>query len=128
MTHSCKAIGCSVLVHTGTDFCSDCFVLNSSEPTQESFDFEDYNDDAGRPNPCNKQLIRRRKPIKDGTDMDVFAVHRLFEINDFSGCIQQASSKLLLSSDNSTCKPRVQDICDARDILNRWLELNNSAH
>jgi len=128
MTHGCKSIGCSVIVHTGKDFCPDCQVLNSFDSAQASLDLEDDGDDEDRPNPCNKQLIRRRRPIQDGTDMDVFAVHQLFEINDFSGCIQQASSKLLLSSDNSTCKPRVQDISDARDILNRWLELNNAVH
>ena len=58
----------------------------------------------------------------------VLSQAQLFEINDCSGCLQQASTKLLLSSDNLTCKPLVQDITDARDILNRWLELNDSVH
>lgn len=125
MTHNCMSIGCSVLIPIGTDFCADCFVLNSSEPKQEAFNFEDDEDDAEA---VTLQRIRQFNSIKDGKDIDVFAIHQLFEIHDFSGCIQQASTKLLLSGDNSTCKPRVQDIADARDILNRWLELNDSVH
>ncbi len=123
MIHSCKSIGCSVFVHTGTDFCSDCAVLNYPEPEQKVFNFEDDDDEAPTP-----QRTRQFKPITDAKDIDVFDIHQLFEINDFSGCIQQASAKLLLSGDNATCKPRVQDITDARNLLNRWLELNDSAH
>lgn len=119
------SIGCSVLVHTGTDFCADCTDLISSEPKQDAFNFEDDEDDAETATP---QRTRQFKPINDVKNIDVFDIHQLFEIKDFSGCIQQASTKLLLSGDNSTCKPRVQDIADARDLLNRWLELNDSVH
>lgn len=125
MTHNCMSIGCSVLIPIGTDFCADCFVLNSSEPKQKDFNFEDDEDDAKT---VTLQRTPQYKSIKGEKDIDVFAIHQLFEINDSSGCIQQASTKLLLSSDNLTCKPLVQDICDARDILNRWLELNDSVH
>lgn len=123
MTQSCKAIGCSSPVHSDLDFCFYCQELMNSEPAQESFDFE--NDKTDPP------FIRSesyRKSSHSEVSMDVYAVHQMFEIHDFSGCIQQASTKLLLSSNNATCKPYVQDISDARDILNRWLELNDSAH
>jgi len=111
------------MIPKGTDFCSDCQATLSEESFQESFEFDAANDEDS-----SKQRVRQFKPIKGSQDMDVFAIHQLFEIQDFSGCIQQASTKLLLSSDNATCKPRVQDISDARDILNRWLELNDSVH
>lgn len=57
------------------------------------------------------------------THMDVYAVHQAFRVNDPSGAIQHASKKLLLSGIRTGGKPVFQDIKEARDTLNRWLEM-----
>jgi hypothetical protein len=66
------------------------------------------------------------KKVGDLTAVDVYAVHKLFDIQDPSGCIQHASKKLLLAGVRTGNKPMVKDITEARDTLNRWLELNQS--
>jgi hypothetical protein len=60
----------------------------------------------------------------DANQFDVFSVHQRFAINDPSGCIHHASRNLLLSSSTSTGIPDYQDIEEARNSLNRWLQLN----
>lgn len=67
------------------------------------------------------------KPVGDLTEVDVYAVHQLFSLNDVSGCIHHASKKLLLSGVRTGGKTKQQDIREARDTLNRWLELNGEA-
>lgn len=58
--------------------------------------------------------------------IDVYGVHKLFDIQDPSGCIQHASKKLLLSGVRTGGKSAYDDIKEARDTLTRWLELNKS--
>lgn len=58
------------------------------------------------------------------TAVDVYAVHKLFNIQDPSGAIQHASKKLLLSGVRTGGKSARDDVREARDALNRWLELN----
>lgn len=57
------------------------------------------------------------------THLDVYGVHKLFNVQDPSGCIQHASKKLLLSGVRTGGKSAYKDIKEARDTLNRWLEL-----
>lgn len=59
------------------------------------------------------------------TELDVYAVHSLFGINDPSGAIHHASKKLLLSGSRTGGKSVYEDIREARDTLTRWLELYN---
>lgn len=56
--------------------------------------------------------------------LDVYMVHKLFQIDDPSGAIQHASKKLLLSGSRTGGKSRYDDIREARDTLSRWLEMN----
>lgn len=56
--------------------------------------------------------------------VDVYRVHQLFNIQDPSGAIQHASKKLLLSGVRTGGKSQFDDIREARDTLNRWLEMN----
>ena len=118
MSHSCKSIGCAVPVHTGLDFCHDCEAFANADPNQEEFDFDDSDQLLS-----SSSKAPHFRPNKNKSDIDVYAIHQMFGIQDCSGCIQHASTKLLLSSDNLTGKPRHQDIREARDILSRWLEL-----
>lgn len=64
------------------------------------------------------------KKVGGLTEIDVYAVHHLFNIQDASGAIHHASKKLLLSGVRTGGKSKFQDIREARDTLNRWLELN----
>jgi hypothetical protein len=64
------------------------------------------------------------KSVGSLTEIDVYAVHHLFCIQDSSGALQHASKKLLLSGVRTGGKTKYQDIREARDTLNRWLELN----
>ena len=56
-------------------------------------------------------------------EMDVYAVHSVFGVDDPSGAIQHASKKLLLSGSRTGGKSKYQDIKEAHDTLTRWLEL-----
>lgn len=53
--------------------------------------------------------------------IDVYRVHRLFGVNDEVLC--HASKKLLLSGVRTGGKTLEQDVREARDSLNRWLEM-----
>lgn len=53
--------------------------------------------------------------------VDVYRVHRLFGVNDEVLC--HASKKLLLSGVRTGGKTLEQDVREARDSLNRWLEM-----
>ena len=64
------------------------------------------------------------KDVRDYDFMDVYAVHKVFDVQDPSGAIQHASKKLLLSGVRTGGKSARKDIMEARDTLNRWLDLN----
>lgn len=64
------------------------------------------------------------KNVEGMTAIDVYAVHKLFDIQDPSGALQHASKKLLLSGVRTGGKSAYDDVREARDTLNRWLELN----
>lgn len=53
--------------------------------------------------------------------VDVYRVHRLFGVNDEVLC--HASKNLLLSGVRTGGKTLEQDVKEARDSLNRWLEM-----
>ncbi|TXH19618.1 MAG: hypothetical protein E6R03_00300 [Hyphomicrobiaceae bacterium] len=74
----------------------------------------------------SQQYPRYYKDVSQYTEVDVYAVHHLFGISDPSGAIQHASKKLLLSGSRNGGKSQYQDIKEARDTLNRWLQLNSS--
>lgn len=66
------------------------------------------------------------KSVAHLDEIDVYQVHKLFNIQDPSGAIQHASKKLLLSGVRTGNKTQYKDIQEARDTLNRWLEMNDS--
>ena len=64
------------------------------------------------------------KDVRHLSEIDVYAVHQLFYIQDPSGAIQHASKKLLLSGVRTGGKTAYDDIREARDTMSRWLQLN----
>lgn len=77
-----------------------------------------------RPQPLSEKYPQYYKPVGNLEEVDVYAVHHLFNIQDPSGCIQHASKKLLLSGVRTGGKSKAKDIREARDTLDRWLQLN----
>lgn len=56
--------------------------------------------------------------------LDVYAVCQMFPVQDDTGCINHARKKLLVPGTRTGGKSFYDDIKEARDTLNRWLELN----
>jgi hypothetical protein len=73
-----------------------------------------------------EKYAKYRKDVRHLDSIDVYETHRLYAIDDPSGCIQHASKKLLLSGVRTGGKSKQQDIEEARDTLNRWLEMNGA--
>lgn len=82
--------------------------------------------DSGSAVPSSLATIYPRyyKDVSALDALDVYAVCQLFAITDPSGAVHHAVKKLLLSGSRNGGKPMHQDIKEARDTLNRWLELN----
>ena len=128
--HVCKAVGCfHQTVAPGADFCSTCgqielgFHLGAVEKMASSL--PKLNLPIEQPESMAQKYPKYYKPVGDLKEVDVYAVHMLFEVDDPSGAIQHASKKLLLSGSRTGGKSAFQDIREARDTLNRWLELNS---
>jgi hypothetical protein len=61
------------------------------------------------------------------TELDVYGVCQMFPVADDTGCINHARKKLLVPGTRTGGKSFYDDIKEARDTLNRWLELNKEA-
>jgi hypothetical protein len=112
----CKAIGCSNEVARTQDFCEEC--------TEEMAAINKV-DQGIKTGSMSEQYPAYYKSVGDMTEIDVYAVHHLFNIYDPAGCIQHASKKLLLSGVRTGGKSVYKDIKEARDTLTRWLQLNH---
>lgn len=112
---TCKAVGCVSHMphdHSG-DFCSGC-IVELSGPNIVS-----------NQQPSMSELYPKYyKNFTDVDEADVYLVHDRFQINDHSGCLHHASKKLLLSGVRTGGKSKFDDVREARDTLNRWLEIN----
>lgn len=125
----CKAIQCRREALEEHDFCATCQVLGPytgpdpfSFEAQRSFAQEQA---AKKTEPTMAEKYPQYyKDVRELNEIDVYTVHYLFAINDPSGAIQHASKKLLLSGVRTGGKSVHDDIREARDTLNRWLELN----
>jgi hypothetical protein len=74
--------------------------------------------------PMAQKYPKYYKDVSELEEADVYMVHHLFQINDPAGCIQHASKKLLLSGVRTGGKSKADDIREARDTLNRWMQIN----
>lgn len=108
----CSSIACSNHCHIGSDFCFDCMVNMQNKP-------------ADLTKTMSGKYPQYFKDVSELAEVDVYQIHHLFGIDDPAGCIQHASKKLLLSGVRTGGKSKYQDIKEARDTLNRWLELNS---
>ena len=122
MASICRSIGCTNYIHSPMeDFCEECRSIDirnqSLAPSKE--------DPLNEPTTMAKKYPKYYKSVGNLTEVDVYAVHKLFNIQDPSGAIQHASKKLLLSGVRTGGKSPFKDIQEARDTLTRWLQLND---
>lgn len=120
MNNSCKTVGCSGYAWGEDDFCGRCksdmremFASNSVQQPMAT--------------DMAKKYPQYYKQVGTLTEIDVYAVHYLFDIQDPSGAIQHASKKLLLSGARTGGKSALKDIKEARDTLTRYIQLHESA-
>ena len=119
----CRSLGCSFIPHNEKDFCEVCLKSQDLKKLALACDAQ------GITNSCVKASLSEKypkyyKPVGHLKEIDVYAVHQLFGIDDSSGALQHASKKLLLSGVRTGGKSFYKDIQEARDTLTRWLELN----
>lgn len=117
MTIVCKSIGCGHAAIFQKDFCETCVDTRLEGDTPGA--------SAGAS--LSERYPQYFKSVGDLTEIDVYAVHHLFQVNDPSGALQHASKKLLLHGVRTGGKSAFKDIKEARDTLTRWLELNKEA-
>lgn len=111
----CKYIGCPNPASPGQDYCLECstqvntnVLKNADNPTQL----------------LSEKYPQYYKCVGNLTEIDVYAIHHLFNLHDPSGCLHHSSKKLLLSGVRTGGKSAYKDIKEARDTLTRWLQLN----
>ena len=84
---------------------------------------EEYLDDEQEEETAKKYDVYF-KDFSGCDEADVYQVHHNFKLVDPSGCKHHASKKILLSGVRTGGKDEYKDIEEARDTLNRWLEIN----
>lgn len=71
--------------------------------------------------PMHEKYPAYYKDVSHLDSIDVYRVHRLFEVND--PVIHHASKKLLMAGSRTGEKFEIDDIREARDTLTRWLDM-----
>lgn len=110
----CKSIGCELPAIAGEDFCFACREIAAIILANR----------LGAAEKLSDKYPQYYKPVGDLEEIDVYAVHHLFNIQDPSGALQHSSKKILLSGVRTGNKSKYKDIKEARDTLTRWLQLN----
>ena len=119
MAHLCETKGCGYPARDSERLCPTCKrAEREPSPTLALKVIE------AEPRSLAQLYPKYHKDVSRLSTVDVYAIHLLFDITDPSGCIQHSSKKLLLSGSRTGGKSKYQDIKEARDTLNRWLELN----
>jgi len=115
----CGSKGCLNATLEGF-YCEECEVKNKLCSETKSMELTPVKADMS----MSSKYPKYYKSVKGFTEIDIYTIHKLFNIDDPSGCIQHSSKKLLLSGVRTGGKTKYQDIKEARDTLNRWLELH----
>lgn len=108
----CKSEGCDEPALRSEAVCAKHY-FGTTQAVKDTF-----------PERMSSRYPKYYKSVEGMSEIDVYAVHQLFDIQDPSGAIQHASKKLLLSGVRTGGKSKFDDIREARDTLNRWLDLN----
>lgn len=130
MNHECKAVGCfQEVVAPGADFCTTCGQIelgfHLGAIGKQASSLPPLKLPVSQPESMSAKYPKYYKSVGDLKEVDVYAVHMLFNVDDPSGALQHASKKLLLAGSRTGGKSPFDDVREARDTLNRWLELNS---
>lgn len=119
----CETIGCQAFVIEGQFLCEKCSQKLVNTP---QVPFKEFKTKVPELSPVSlaTKYPKYYKSTQGMTEVDVYAVLKIFDIQDPSGALHHAAKKLLLSGVRTGGKTKQQDITEARDTLNRWLELN----
>jgi hypothetical protein len=119
--HQCKSIGCGVVITSNTDkdYCKDCETF--------TIEFMDKRAPLSTEPSMSELYPKYYKDFSGDNEADVYLVHHRFELQDFSGALHHSSKKILLSGVRTGGKTQYMDIKEARDTLNRWLQINKPA-
>lgn len=129
----CETIGCQAFVIEGQVLCDKCTQKLLCTPQVPFKEFKAKVSEMPplmgihmdtSPSGLAAKYPKYYKSTQGMTEVDVYAVLKIFDIQDPSGAIHHAAKKLLLSGVRTGGKTKQQDITEARDTLNRWLELN----
>lgn len=102
-----------------------CVVCGRNTPQNQLHCFEHKPHETDTKNVSMTELYPKYfKDVSNLTEVDVYMLHQLFNIQDPSGAIQHASKKLLLSGVRTGGKSKREDIKEARDTLTRWLQID----
>lgn len=119
----CQRKGCHNAVEPGQLSCETCQITGGVYPG----DVVSLNEPgfiAHKPS-MSIQYPKYYKRVPEGiVELDVYAVCKMFPVDDSTGCINHARKKLLVPGTRTGGKSFRDDIREARDTLNRWLELN----
>ena len=115
MNFTCKSINCRRQTSQGEDFCRQCSDKRLDLCTESSQSMAE-------------KYPKYYKSVGELTEIDVYATHQIFNLQDPSGALHHASKKLLLSGARTGGKSARKDITEARDTLTRWLQLNPEKH
>ena len=119
----CRSIGCTNHIHNPKeDFCEECLAFVSTKAVTVE---EEEVPQTQETSSMAQKYPNYYKPVGNLTEVDVYAVHKLFNVQDPSGALHHASKKLLLSGVRTGGKTPYKDIQEARDTLTRWLQLND---
>lgn len=80
------------------------------------------NEKIGGINGSERKHSHYFKDVRHLEYIDVYQVCKLFEVNDPSHCTQHSIKKLLMSGKRGA-KDKMKDIIEARDTLNRYLQI-----
>ena len=128
----CVRIGCTYQAVTGTPICAVCAYTDQLKGALKEAKMKptDPLNEHARRRSDGEQIMSKLYPkyykrIPEGvTEIDTYLVNMLFPVDDASGAILHARKKLLVPGTRTGGKSMWDDIKEARDTLNRWLELN----
>ena len=80
------------------------------------------NEKIGGINSSERKHSHYFKDVRHLDYVDIYQVCKLFEVNDPSHCTQHSIKKLLMSGKRGA-KDKMKDIIEARDTLNRYLQI-----
>jgi hypothetical protein len=118
MLRQCVSHNCINSTIGNAVYCDQCIAIKANQNRVM---------DTGRTNGrrMSDMYPKYYKPVPEGIrELDVYAVCKMFPVDDPSGAINHARKKLLVPGARTGGKSMYNDIKEARDTLERWLELN----